>query len=44
MLILKVSVTISYVQTDVTAPYIVWQTMLGVVVSVLAVVCIRMQR
>ena len=41
MLILKVSVTISYVQTDVTTPHTVWQTMLGVVVSV---VCIRMQQ
>ena len=41
MLILKVSVTISYVQTDVTTPYIVGQTMLGVVVSVM---CIRMHQ
>ena len=41
MLILKVSVTIIYVQVDVTTPHIVGQTMLGVVVSV---VCIRMQQ
>ena len=41
MLILNVSVTISYVQTDVTTPYIVGQTMLGVVVSV---VCIRIHQ
>ena len=36
--------TLSYVQTDATTPNIVGPTMLGVVTSVLAVVCKRMQQ
>ena len=35
---------LSYVQTDATTPNIVGPTMLGVVASVLAVVCKRMQQ
>ena len=35
---------LNYVQTDVTTPNIVGPTMLGVVASVLAVVCKRMQQ
>ena len=35
---------LSYVQTDSTTPNIVGPTMLGVVASVLAVLCKRMQR
>ena len=35
---------LSYTQTDVTTPKIVGLTMLGVIASVLAVVCKRMQQ
>ena len=39
-----VSCKLNYVQTDATTSNIVWPKMLGVIVSVLAVVCNRMQQ
>ena len=39
-----VSCKLNYVQTDATTSNIVWPKMLGVIVSVLAVVCKRMQQ
>ena len=39
-----VSCKLNYVQTDATTSNIVWPKMLGVIVSVLAVLCKRMQQ
>ena len=40
----KQTLVLSYVQTDATTPNIVWSTLLEVVMSVLAVVCKRLQQ